>query len=84
MATSATKTPRSKEVTDCIFDCGGRCIAQVDGPNQSLLDFYVLGGRVVIVQEFADHAGYEVYAAVSTTNKTADTIEALKKIAKEK
>ena len=53
-------------------------LSAVDGPNRSTLSFYALpGGRVVIVQQYDDDHGFEIYRPAHDGNKTADTIDAL-------
>lgn len=56
-----TMSMRARGIETRILDCGGRRLASVDGPNGSALDFYALNKTVVIVQDFANDNGIEVY-----------------------
>jgi hypothetical protein len=74
---------QAKAIEARILDCGGRRLVSVEGPNQSALDFYTLGNKVVIVQDFAARRhGVEVY--LSCTGWQMKSIRAaLQVIAKE-
>lgn len=52
---------RAKAMETRILDCNGRRLASIDGPNNSALDFYQVGKSVVIVQDFAEDHGIEVF-----------------------
>lgn len=65
-----------------ILDCGGNRLASVEGPNNSALDFYVLNGRVLIVQDF--NPGAELYVAATRSVQMKDVYAEIEKIAAEK
>ena len=72
---------QAKGVETRILDCGGRRLVSVEGPNGSALDFYYLGKSVVIVQDFTDTRGIEVYFSREET-QMKDIYAALEEIAK--
>ena len=76
-----TMSQQAKEVETRILDCGGKRLASVEGPNGSALDFYTLNGRVVIVQDYANQSGIEVYLS-HVGNSIKQVYAALEQIAK--
>ena len=42
-------------------EVGGRRLASVPGPNNSILDFWATSKGVYIVQEYDGHNGFEVF-----------------------
>lgn len=72
---------QAKGVETRILDCGGKRLASVEGPNGSALDFYSLGKTVVIVQDYTEHSGIEVYFSRGET-QMKDIYAALEEVAK--
>lgn len=65
------------QFTPILVKAGGRCLWQIQGPNNSVLEGWAIGRRVVIVQAF-EEAGWSHYLQSENDNNLADaTIELL-------
>ena len=62
-ATKKLMCQQASMIETRILDCKGRRLASFDGPNDTALDFYQVGKSVVIVQDFGDEKGIEVYVS---------------------
>lgn len=73
---------RHVKVADAIKEVDARHLCGFDGPNGSDLSFYALpNGRIFIVQNYKEDAGFEIYGAISRSNSTDDTLDALRDLA---
>ncbi len=72
---------QAKAMETRILDCGGLRLASVEGPNETALDFYSLGKRVLIVQDF--NPGAELYVTATVSNRMDAIYSEIEKIAAE-
>lgn len=70
-------TTGTNKAIQAIADAGGRLLSDARGPENSKMYWYGMpSGRVLLLQEYPDGNGFEIYSPVSNTNKVDDTINA--------
>lgn len=73
---------RHIQVADAISDVNARRVCDIKGPNNSSITFYMLpNGQPFILQNYANDAGFEIFATISHSNRTKDTLDSLRQLA---
>lgn len=73
---------RHIKVGNALRDVNARHVCDLQGPSGSDMSFYMLpNGQPIIVQTYANDAGFEIFGAISHSIRTQDTLDALQKLA---
>lgn len=73
---------RHVQVADALSDVNARRVCDLQGPNGSDMTFYMLpNGQPIIVQNYANDNGFEVFCTISHNNRTEDTLNSLRQLA---
>lgn len=75
---------RHIRVNAILAELGAKGVADISGPNNSDMSFYVLpNGSTFILHWYADDNGFEMYRPMSTSNRVEDTFMELTRLAHE-
>lgn len=73
---------RHTQVADALADVNARRVCDLQGPGGSDMTFYMLpNGQPVILQNYADDNGFEIFGPIAQGNRTDDTLSGLRQLA---
>lgn len=69
------------KVLNTLAELEAKHLSTVSGPNGGLLFFYSINGRVIILQQYAEDCGLEVFTPLSESQKITDICAAIREYA---
>lgn len=74
-------TSNLRQIEDVLTEANAKHLADVAGPGSGVLGFYSIGGKVLIVQEYGEQNGFEVFTPLSGSMKVAEMVAAIRRYA---
>lgn len=70
-----------KAVNETLFESGARGLGSVKFLGGGVISAYDVAGRILLVHEYRDSSGFEVYTPLTDSMKVPDVLNAIRKYA---